>query len=687
MKLQHFLKTYRNFTFPTWTFPLFLVLIALMVYGILLPSLGFYWDDWAKISVSKIFGLDGYWNYYAEDRPLSAWTHIFFTPFLGTGPLAWQVFQFGLELLCAWGVFWTVISLWPGKRWQAISTALLFLVYPAFTQHATAVTFHQQWLQYGLYFLSLGVMIHAIRIRQNSALHYWLWTALSLVLSMIQLTVTEYFVPLELLRPLLIWLTVSWQETWHKRFLLAVRISLPYLVLLGAYGIWRLFLIDLSGEDPYQLETLYSLLREPMTTLHTLSLVAFRDSFHILLSAWQPIIHFVEDTDFTRFEKISIGLSLAAGCLIVFYLLRSSQNTLQQKPERRWQLEALGVGLAAFVLGVLPAWITGREVLYDFHSDRYALPALFGASLIWVVVVDWVSTKKLQQAVFMAVLVAGGSLIQLNTANDYRWLWESEKRFFWQLYWRAPAIEPGTAILTYDEPFANQGLFSLSSALNVLYPQSAEREGLSYWWYDLSRYENVEMKDPIQLHFQTQFRSLVFSTDTPNTLILQYETGHCLRVVTSEDQQESDLQDLTDSMRNISNLDLISAEAQDGWVPPEEIFGVQPDDNWCYFFEKADLARQFEQWDQIAVLGDAAQAAGYSPLDSESNSAYEWLPFIEGYARSGNWDEARELTLEAQQLGEEYKASLSNLWDELAKDATENDVAGVIRVVQSTLKN
>ena len=37
--------------------PLFMLLVAILAFGLMIPGLGFYWDDWAKILVSRLYGL------------------------------------------------------------------------------------------------------------------------------------------------------------------------------------------------------------------------------------------------------------------------------------------------------------------------------------------------------------------------------------------------------------------------------------------------------------------------------------------------------------------------------------------------------------------------------------------------------------------------------------------------------
>ena len=107
-------------TLPAWLVIAALALLALITFGIWLPKLGFYWDDWAKILVNRLWGPQGYWAYYAEDRPLSAWTHILLTPLLGESPLGWQIFALLMRLISAGCVWWLLKSLWPAARAQAV---------------------------------------------------------------------------------------------------------------------------------------------------------------------------------------------------------------------------------------------------------------------------------------------------------------------------------------------------------------------------------------------------------------------------------------------------------------------------------------------------------------------------------------------------------------------------------------
>jgi hypothetical protein len=73
----------------------------------------------------------------------------------------------------------------------------------------------------------------------------------------------------------------------------------------------------------------------------------------------------------------------------------------------------------------------------------------------------------------------------------------------------------------------------------------------------------------------------------------------------------------------LSNLDRIIADPQETKYPPVEIVGDEIDHGWCYYFEKADLARQVGNWDTVLALKSQADTLGLSPRIPS-----EWLPFL-----------------------------------------------------------
>ena len=94
------------------------------------------------------------------------------------------------------------------------------------------------------------------------------------------------------------------------------------------------------------------------------------------------------------------------------------------------------------------------------------------------------------------------------------------------------------------------------------------------------------------------------------------------------------------------------------------IFGREPARNWCYYFERAELARQQGDWNEVARLGEQAFALGDYP-----NDPMERVPFIEGYAHLGNWQRAQELTREASDITPLMQPVLCRLWQRIEEQA------------------
>jgi hypothetical protein len=96
--------------------------------------------------------------------------------------------------------------------------------------------------------------------------------------------------------------------------------------------------------------------------------------------------------------------------------------------------------------------------------------------------------------------------------------------------------------------------------------------------------------------------------------------------------------------------------------PDTDIFGPEPAHTWCYFFQKADLARQMRDWDEVLDLYKQAQRLGFNP-----GYGAEYIPFIEAFAQTGDWQKAYDLTITAEKLTPHHKRIFCSNWIRLAK--------------------
>jgi hypothetical protein len=73
-------------------------------------------------------------------------------------------------------------------------------------------------------------------------------------------------------------------------------------------------------------------------------------------------------------------------------------------------------------------------------------------------------------------------------------------------------------------------------------------------------------------------------------------------------------------------------------TPPTVVFGPEPTHDWCYTYQKADLARQRGDWASVLSIGEDALNNGLTPKDP-----IEWMPFLQAYALTGDIDRLTEL--------------------------------------------
>jgi hypothetical protein len=106
----------------------------------------------------------------------------------------------------------------------------------------------------------------------------------------------------------------------------------------------------------------------------------------------------------------------------------------------------------------------------------------------------------------------------------------------------------------------------------------------------------------------------------------------------------------------LSNLDQIITDSPQSALP-QSLFGKEPPHSWCYYFEKAELARQTGQWKEVVSLGDDAFQNGFS-----ANLPAENLVFIEAYARNARLDDAIQLTQKVASAKPDLLPALCDLW-------------------------
>lgn len=644
--------------------PVALLFVTVVSFGLLIPWLGFYWDDWPVIYLTQTQGTSSFWDFYQYDRPFSAWTYMVSAPFLGTSPLTWQIFTLLLRWLTAVFVWASLRQIWTNKPHQAFWTALLFAVAPIFNQQPVAVAYSQHWLSYLLFFCSVYFMLRALSDRR----YFYLFTVLATLTSLVQMLTMEYFLGLELLRPAILWFYFLERETGQSAGHILKRVVASgwvYAVLLIAYVIWRMFFLDLAGDDPNRPVLFASLLRTPLEALLDLAQMAIQD-FIYLITSWVVALK-PADIDLHRpFSLAALAIAVLAAAFFRI-VLSHYKPEIEEPGEDQWHLYAMILGVLAILLGTLPVWLIDRQVSLGPLGSRFSLAAIFGVSVLWVGILDWLSPRSEVKFTVICLLIAAAIHTNLHTAKAYQLSWEKQRSFYWQLFWRAPYIQAGTAFISDGEIFPYVGLYSTSMGISLLYPPVNHPQEVPYWffsyWERLYRFPDEIVAGSI---LEGDIRNYSFRGDSKDAILLDFspELKRCLQFVSLREENDPDLPESIRRLLSISDLSRIDREPLEHWMPPARIFGAEPKHTWCYYYEKAELAYQYGDWPEIIHLMNEAKAQGFAASDMK-----EYLPLLEAYLQTGNIEPAHALSLQIVRLSNNIDDRVCTLW----LDASETD--------------
>jgi hypothetical protein len=278
--------------------------------------------------------------------------------------------------------------------------------------------------------------------------------------------------------------------------------------------------------------------------------------------------------------------------------------------------------------------------------------------VIWLFVEN-ANRRRLIFVVMLGLAVSG----HLRAGNSFRLDWQQQIDFYEQLSWRVPDIEPGTAIVSFIPLSEWMPISSTSAAINSLYSQSMDEEQVDYWAFDLDRSLNVRAIEEDEL-LQSNYRGMQFEAESADSLIFlfQPEAG-CLWLLTPLDVHNDYIPFENRSLAAQSNVQRILSE-NSGPATNQEIFGELTADSWCYFYQKAELARQVGDWQAVIDLMAEAEGKGFSP-----SYGVERLALVEAHVRLGNWELAEEVSEEIVGKHVRNSSMLCAQWESFANES------------------
>ncbi|BBB48270.1 hypothetical protein [Pelolinea submarina] len=655
----------------TWLVYAWMLVICFLSYGVLIPALGFYWDDFPILFLYKTFGASGFPEFLASDRPFSAWNFMLTTSLFKFNPLGYHLLAFALRYLSVILFYWIFRTVWPERRKIAAVAAGIFAIYPGFHQQPIALIYCHHFSVFDLFLLSVLLML------QNAKREKFNWPlAIVSYVGALGMFSIENFATLEMLRPLLLWILLKPKFKDFKALIKAIlKLWLPYLLIFGAFMFWRVFIFKFPTYEPDLLEGYQS---SPTSILVTLFSRIPKDFFTVTVKAWLDSFRIPKVSDFGTSATYLFWALSAAGALLsaLFLSLLGNDKPVEKATQKKPLWEWLVVGLFLYCLAGSIVWVLDMPLEIEFAWDRMTLAFIPGVAVIAALIYALVDKSHFAANLLVCLLIGSAVGAHFENEMSYKRDWEDMQNLFWQMSWRMPDLEPGTVVLGSDIGVDYYSDNSLTAPLNLMYAPDSRSYDLNYVFYysDVRLGSWLSALEPgVAIH--QPYRSFDFNGSTDRVVAVKYDPPACLQVMDRTYANSIALPNLSEtqvSELKLTDLSLIKSEP--AHQPLTDIFTNQPQKDWCYYFETADLARQNGDYDQAVALGEEAIAQGYAP-----RAASEWLPFLESNIRLENWERTEYIADQLLSAEGNYENGLCNTLKRLSR---QDDVPSADKLVE-----
>jgi hypothetical protein len=454
----------------------------------------------------------------------------------------------------------------------------------------------------------------------------------------------EYYIGIEAFRfssiILLMWRGQG--ETFRSKVARIVSASLPFLLIAAGFLVWRLFFFESARKATDVGLQVSQVISSPLTGLWWLNYL-LQDFFTVTLAAWNLPVYQLAFPMRLKDMAFALGLAALAVTAVLFGIQNESaadhDNEIESGSGAGTMRETLFVSLLTMTGGLLPVILVNRHVTLPDYS-RYTLIASVGAVMLLGLLLESIARRG-TRIVVMGLLVS--IAVMTHYGNTIRYVYETEatRNFWWQVAWRAPKIEEGvTLIASYPGSPLAEDYFIWGPANFIYYPEKQSANPVvvklpaAVLTGDVINQimSNSGVETPLR-------RGNYLERDFGNVLVIvQSNSNGCTRFINGDAPELSP----SDADRLVliaphSRLDAVGVDGESP-TPPTNIFGAEPEHGWCYYYQKADLARQRGEWDKIPPLLKQALKEGYYPNDS-----LEWMPFLQASAVLNDVEQIRSM--------------------------------------------
>lgn len=636
-----------------------LLLIAALVFLPHIGALTYYKDDWYYIYDGMVGGAKIFHEMFRIDRPARGYFFEWVYTLFGPNPLPWHLAAFLWRGLAALGAFQIFSLLWKDNRKFNFIAALLFAIYPGYFWWISAIEYQPMIASLAFQVFSILFTLKAISPAQGgvpgagarseqsrrdgggSKIRKAAYIIGAILTGWSYIALVDYAIGMEAFRFLAVYLLVKQNEQnaiWKTLKAWAWTLVIPLGIV-----VWRIFFFtnerkatDIGG----QLSVFFA---NPLAVSVDWFFQAYKSLLNLSVLAW--INQFPAFVQSMRLRDVALGVLLSAlVILIVVYAERRIKLSAESKAvdgdQTQTTKEALTLGGLGMVFGILPVVMANRYVDIAGFS-HYGLPASLAAAVFMAAMIELISMPRARTIILYAI-IGFAALSHFSIASNAATEIKALQNFWRQVSWRVPALRPGaTLAIHYPLPGMGDGGLALIEAANVMYfPAPTNQVPVHYPLAGLTlNGENLPgILDGSQVN-ESGYRSHTYTIDYTNILVMsQPALTSCVHVMNAANPLISEYDPLDVSLAaphsNIENV-IVDSEPVS---PPESIFGREPERGWCNYFQEADLAAQTLDFERVAALGDEAIALGFSPEDR-----VEWLPFLKGYAVTGDAESLKQL--------------------------------------------
>jgi hypothetical protein len=608
--------------------------LALIAYSPGITFSGFYLDDWYILWAGRVFGPQMIADMHLFDRPLMGVVFAFYYRLFGENLFIWQMYMLGITIWSGLAVLRLGRRIWPDKRFETTVIALIFVLYPGFTQHPNAMTYANHISSHVFAISSILFTVEALTSKQ-----LWksiLFHSLALIFAFVHVFYIEYMIGIEGLRFLLAWIIISKDPlNIQERLFVFARRTILYLVPTVTMIFWRLFIFESGRRSMNVGDALSGYTSSPSRALLRLVIEGGRDFIETTLFAW-----FVNAYNFlinAEYRELVLSIGLATIAVSVFIFFARSQKHEEGGHDSQWGRTLLSIGIVGVAFAILPVVAVGRNVELgtSFNSfNRYTIHAALSVSFV-VVGFSEMFLNRTGRFFIFGLLIGLAIFTHYQSTLNYNANWEYQKNLWWQLSWRVPNIEEDTLLVIV----LPRGLrfiegYEIWAPANLIYRPGSQTVAIdgqllndeTVGWFAREITDQPTIRGVWQL-----------DRDYGNALIITIPNElSCMHVIGDRIDDSSE-DPLVQQIAIRSNEDRIITHSE-MTIPPQTIFGVEPTHTWCYYYQKISLANQSKDWSRAASLAQEAIAQDYKPLNRA-----EWMPVYEAFANIGELSEAKNI--------------------------------------------